>query len=294
MENARPMWTDEVGTIDDIPDPPTIEQRFRFGIPELDSHGLRITLPALMVLLGPYSSGKSVLLRQLLCNFWTMHGWRSLLTSFEERVKPRYQFNLRRHFIGRANVPDNPWTADELAAADEQLRRGFTFLRRAKGKRLDQARVLDRVEYAAKVYGARVIAIDPLNEIEMRPPPGIMKTDFIGDFLMALKDLADDYGLLVIVCGHVSKARYSQLTKRGLLTLNDGEDTRHWGGKSDIGWVMWRPDREGPSMLHCERTKDHETMGRPTLAELELDRALGRFSVRRLGYDILRSDADPR
>jgi hypothetical protein len=88
----------------------------------------------------------------------------------------------------------------------------------------------------------------------------------------------------------VSKERYSNLRKNGLLTLNDAEDTRHWGGKSDIGWVMWRPQREGPSLLHCERTKDHETMGRPTLAELSLDRALGKFKVDRMGYDILRSE----
>jgi hypothetical protein len=81
-----------------------------------------------------------------------------------------------------------------------------------------------------------------------------------------------------------------RLQKRGILTLNDGADTAHWGNKADIGWRMWR-NIDGPSLLHIDKFKDHETMGRPTLAELHLDRELNTFRVGRVGYDILEESA---
>ena len=43
-----------------------------------------------------------------------------------------------------------------------------------------------------------------------------------------------------------------------------------WGNKADIGWCVWR-DLTGPTYLHIDKLKDHETMGKPTLAALHLD-----------------------
>jgi twinkle protein len=285
---ARPMWTDEIATLDDIPDPPADEQLYKIGITDLDYRGYRITLPVFWPLIGPYGSGKSVMLRQLLAGFWKKHRWRCLLTSFEERVKPRYQRDLRRHFIDRASTESEPWTVEELAHADQQIREGFVFHLRARGKPVDADRLLDRIEYAVKVYGVRVVAIDPVNEVRFRVPPGQLKTDYLGDWMMDLKALGEDYGLVIICCAHTSKdATERKLAKKALLTLNDGEDTRHWGGKADLGWIMWR-NVNGPSLLHIDKIKDHETMGKPTLCELDLDKALGRFSIKRVGFDLLK------
>ena len=98
IQTARPMWTDEICTIDDIPEP-GVEKLYETGLGALDAHGFRLVRPAFMPVIGPYGSGKSVLLRQLAVNFWNLHGWRTLITSFEEKVKPRFQRDLRRHLI---------------------------------------------------------------------------------------------------------------------------------------------------------------------------------------------------
>jgi twinkle protein len=287
IADAKPMWTDEVARMGDIPDPPANEPRYRIGLAALDHHGLRITLPAFWPIIGPYSSGKSVLVRQLLVNFWRLHGWRPLLTAFEENVKPRYQRDFRRHLIERAMLPDQPWTTEEIAAADAQLNENFVFLRRAPDVPVTADWLLDRVEYAVRVYGVKVVAIDPVNELRLTPAFGMSKTDFMGDFIMSLKALGEKYGLVIICCAHTSKdSTEKKMNRKALLTLNDGEDTRHWGGKADIGWIMWR-NTTGPSLLHIDKVKDHETMGRPTLCELVLDRAMNKFSVGRIGYDIL-------
>lgn len=280
---SKPMWTDEIATLDDIPDEPP-EVGYKSGLAGLDDHGFRFVLPAFMSLIGPYGSGKSVLLRQVLVSLWKLHGWKFLLTSFEERVKPRYLRDLRRHFLG---APMEVWTDAEVAEADDAIRKAAVFLRRKRGTTLDLDRLLDRIEFAVRVYGVRVVAIDPVNEIDHQVPKGESKTDYMGRFIMALKQLADDYGLLVICCAHPPKDGVEKrLSRNGLLTLNDGADTAHWGNKSDIGWCAWR-NLSGPTMLHIDKLKNHEVMGEPTLAKLVLDKNRGCFEVTRVGYDIL-------
>lgn len=285
---AKRMWTDEVARLDDIPDPGTVAV-YETGFPELDRYGLRLITPAFMPIVGPYGSGKSIFLRQLLINLWRLHGWRFLLTSFEEKVKPRFHRDLRRHLIGTV---ESSWTPEDINRADVELNRAAVFLRRKRNTVLDADRLIDRIEYAVRVYGIRVVAIDPVNEIDHQVPRGMAKTDYIGNFIMRLKQLADDYNLLMICALHPPKDGVEKrLQKNGLLTLNDGADSANWGNKADVGFCMWR-NLHGPTLLHIDKVKDHETMGRPTLCEMIHDPVFNRFRVGRIGYHILQDEED--
>lgn len=293
VESARPMWTDEICTIDDIPEPGE-EKLYETGFPKLDHHGLRLVRPAFMPVIGPYGSGKSVVLRQLAVNLWRLHGWRTIITSFEEKVKPRFQRDLRRNLIAAELIKiGKPWNKAELsdpkkiAWADDEIRKAFRFLRRKRNTTLDLERLVDRIEYAVKVYGTEVVMIDPVNEIDHQVPRGESKTDYMGKFIMRLKQLADDYSLLIIVAAHPPKDGVEKrLSKTGLLTLNDGADTAHYGNKADMGWCVWR-NIDGPTLLHVDKVKDHETCGKPTLVELVLNKELNAFTENRIGYEIL-------
>lgn len=288
VAGAKRMWLDEIARLDDIPDPGPV-QVFETGFPELDRHGLRLTTPAFMPIVGPYGSGKSIFLRQLLINLWRLHGWKFLITSFEEKVKPRFHRDLRRHLIGKV---EGTWTDADVMRADDELNRACVFLRRKRNAMLDADRLIDRIEYAVRVYGIRVVAIDPVNEIDHQVPRGMMKTDYIGQFIMRLKQLADDYNLLMICALHPPKDGVEKrLQKNGILTLNDGADSANWGNKADIGFCMWR-DMNGPTLMNIDKIKDHETMGRPTLVEMIHDPAFNRFRCGRIGYDILRGGDD--
>lgn len=283
---AKRMWLDEVARLDDIPQPgPT--QVYATGFPELDRHGLRLSTPAFMPIVGPYGSGKSIFLRQLLINLWRLHGWRFLLSSFEEKVKPRFERDLRRHLLGKVEAT---WTEQNILDADAEINRACVFLRRKRNTLLDADRLIDRIEFAVRVYGIRVAAIDPMNEIEHQIPKSMSKTDYIGWLIMRLKQLADDYNLLLICALHPPKDEVEKrLQKNGLLTLNDGADSANWGNKADIGLCMWR-DLTGPTLLHIDKIKDHETMGKPTLCEMIHDPVFNRFRVGRIGYGILKEN----
>lgn len=285
VAGARRMWLDEIASLDDIPDPGPVAL-YETGFDGLD---LRITTPAFMPIVGPYGSGKSIFMRQLLVNLWRLHGWKFLITSFEEKVKPRYQRDLRRHLIGSV---ETTWTEADIAKADAEINRACVFFRRKRNTALDADRLVDRIEYAVRTYGIKVVAIDPFNEIDHVVPRGMAKTDYVGQFIMRLKQLADDYNLLMICALHPPKDGVEKrLQRSGMLTLNDGADSAHWGNKADIGLCMWRP-LVGPTLLHIDKVKDHETMGRPTLCEMIHDSEFNRFRVGRIGYDILGDQAE--
>lgn len=281
---AKAMWTDEVCRMSDVPSGGD-EIAYTTGIKSLDRCGVRLGRPAFMPVIGPYGSGKSVLLRQLAVSLWKTHGWRTLLTSFEEKIKPRYQRDLRRHLIG---AQPSQWTEEQIARADNEIEAAFRFLRRKRNARLDLERLLNRIEFAVKVHGVDVVIIDPVNEIDHDVPKFQSKTDYMGTFIMALKQLADDYNLLMIVAAHPPKAGVEKKMQAGhLMTVNDGADTSHYGNKADFGWAVWRPDFEGPSLLHIDKVKSHEIYGAPNLYQLHMDPDTGGFVCTRDGYDVI-------
>lgn len=283
IASAKAMWTDEVCRMSDVPCGGD-EIAYETGIASLDQRGVRLGRPAFMPVIGPYGSGKSVLLRQLAVSLWRKHRWRTLLTAFEEKIRPRYERDLRKHMIGRA--PEF-WTEELVARADIEIEQAFRFLRRKRNATLDLGRLLDRIEFAVKVHGVDVVMIDPVNEIDHTVPRGQSKTDYMGDFIRALKALADDYNLLMIVAAHPPKDGVEKrLAKGKLLTLNDGADTSHYGNKADFGWCAWRPGFDGPTYLHVDKVKNHEIFGTPNLFELRMDTRTGGFACTREGYDI--------
>lgn len=293
QNDRRAMWIDEISRLDDIPfEPP--QEGYRTGFKLLDDHGFRLVRPAFMPVIGPYGSGKSVLLRQLACNLWRLHGWRTLITAFEEKVRPRYQRDLRRHLIAPEDGNsyscakiDDAFTEAQLVAADAEINKAFRFLRRPRHAMMDAERLIDRIRFAVRVYGVEVVIIDPVNEIDHHVPYGTSKTDYMGQFMMALKQLADDYRLLMIVAAHPPKDGVARRAGPRIYTLNDGADTAHYGNKADIGWCVWRPTMQGATYLNVDKCKDTEVMGEPTFARLNFDNYRGRFSISRVGDDVI-------
>lgn len=290
----RPMWLDEVCRMSDIPPEPA-QQSFRTGFKLLDEHGFRLVRPAFMPVIGPYASGKSVFLRQLACNLWRLHGWRTLITSFEEKVRPRYERDFRKFLIaGNDDGPryssasiEETFTDDQIRAADREIDQAFRFLRRSRNALMDADRLIDRIRFAVRVYGVEVVMIDPVNEIDHMVPRNMTKTDYMGHFIMQLKQLADDYKLLMIVAAHPPKDGVARRAGPRIYTLNDGADTAHYGNKADIGWTVWRPTMQGATYLNIDKCKDTEIMGDPTFARLDFDKYRGRFSVTRVGEDVI-------
>jgi len=260
----------EFGTLPE--EPP--QEAFTTGFPLLDRHGFRVVRSAFMPVIGPYGSGKSVLLRQLAVNMWRKHGWRSLFTTFEEKPS-RFERDFRHHLahsLGHHVDPNGERVSGELSEA-------FRGLRRSRNDLLDVDRLVDRIDYACRVYGVDMVVIDPVNEVDHVVSKGENKSDYMGRFIMKLKHLADDHDLLMICAAHPPKESGARRSASHIYTLNDGADTAHYGNKADIGWTVWRPDlTDRRTFLNIDKCKDVDVMGQPVHCKLSMN-STGAFEV---------------
>jgi len=279
--DARPMWNDEVCTPNEHFHDSEDMDGLTTGIPDLDDH-VRLKLPEFFVIAGPPSSGKSIFLRQFLYSLWKTHGWRFLLTVFEE-PDCRYRREFRRHILG---MRPGEWSDEDRVRADFEYGRCAVLYRRPRGVALSPIRLFDRIEYAVKVYGVRVVAIDPINEIDH--DYGRMTVDqYWSKFIIACKNLADDYGILFVVCGHVPAEILRNMHPRRPVTIADMAGGAHWFNKSDHAITLWRPWDDEVGVMRVCKTKDNETMGRPTTIELVHDPVRNAFKIGRRGKRML-------
>jgi twinkle protein len=290
--SARKMWNDVLGNIDDFIDREATS--YRIGIPDIM---FKVELPTFLVMMGPYHCGKSTFLRQMLWSLWKAHGWPFLLTCLEEPVKPRIRDHFRALEIGRhpANFSWNGKTAEEeIARADEQIRKAAMFLTRPLDKLLDPSSFLNFAELAVRRDGVRVIALDPVNELDHNIVGN--EAHYWANFILECKRLADAYRLLFIVSGHPPKDAYQKLTFGKLLKAIDMAGGASWGNKGDITLNFWMPEmnRDGEkntrvTLMHHEKSKDHESMGQPALYELTHYPGINRFEVTGRGWDLWQS-----
>ncbi len=282
--NPKRLFTDEVATYDDIPDPEA-EVSFDLGFPGLD---LRIPKKGFGTVLGPYESGKSTFLRQLMVHMSLRHGLRSAITCFEESAKWRTSNALCKTFLGK---PLAAASSQELTDATNWVRNNVVFIQKQKRVLMTGQRLLDRIEYAVKAYGVDLVIIDPFNEIDHSFDRSQSKTEYIANFIMEMKDLADSYGIFIFCCVHppAETMRRKAMSGSKFYTLADAADSSHFANKSDIGLCFWRPGVDNVTLLNVDKVKNAELCGKPTGVILQFDPSADRYTVDRTGWDVLAS-----
>lgn len=284
LMNPRRMFVDEVATLDDIPDPPK-ERAYKIGFAGLEKH-LNFPSKGFITVLGPYSSGKSTLMRQIAYNMSDFHGWKTGITCFEESAKWRTVNAFRKIFLEK---PEPLWTPEEITAADNWIRKNLVFFQKKKRELMTGARFIDRVEFAIKVYGLKMVIVDPLNEIDHQWSAGKSKTEYLGDFIMALKDIGDSYDTLMVCCVHppTMSMRTQNNKRKKIFTLADSADSAHFGNKSDIGLCVWQAGADGYTLINIDKIKNRDLLGVPTGVELKFQKDRERYVVSRTGWDVL-------
>lgn len=284
LMNPKRMFTDEVATLDDIPNPPK-ETSFHTGFDGLSKH-LRLPAKGFITVLGPYESGKSTFLRQLMYNMSMNHGWKSAITCFEESAKWRTVNALRKTYMGK---PLRDADDKDLKFADDWIRDNIIFIRKAKRQLMTAQRLLNRIEFAVKVYGLNMVIVDPFNEIDHDYEKGVPKSEYVGNFIMDAKDLAESYIFNFICCVHppTEAMRRQSIRKSKFYTLADCADSAHFGNKSDLGLCFWRPSDENVTLMNEDKIKNQELCGKPTGVKFNFLPDQERYVVSGTGWDVL-------
>jgi twinkle protein len=283
--NAKRLWTDEVCRLSDIPDPEP-ETSYHVGLVGLEQH-LRLPKKGLMTVVGPYESGKSTLMRQIAFNMAAIHGWKFAITCFEETAKWR-TVNVFRKL--RCGAPVSTLSEQEIREADRWIENNIIFIQKKRRHTMNVPRLLDRIEYAIKVYGIDMFIIDPFNMIDHDwNPHGKNKSDYISDVLKDFHEIANDYRVLMCVVAHppAGQMRANQAKKKSFYTLADIADSAHFANASDIGLCVWQ--QNDYTYVNIDKIKNRELCGQPTGVELRFNSRSDEFSVSRTGWDALYS-----
>lgn len=264
-----------VYTLSDYPERGQIET-FLTGWPTLDAI-FKVFAPALIVVSGIPSHGKSSFLTNLLVNLAELHGWRSAMFSPEMPVVPHMRDKIRR-IVGRQPIDDMP--PAKLAKIDRWIGDHFVFIDHDSSDEDDITLewLLERAADAVLRYGIKTFTFDPWNEIEHSKDPRETMTEYIGRALRQIKKFGQRYCLVIFVVAHPTKD-VGKDGKSRVPTLYDIDGAAHWFNKPDVGIIIDRPDPNiDETMVYIKKVR-FEGTGSKGSVKMKFDRETSRYEL---------------
>ncbi len=262
--------------LEDLPPEPDHEV-MRTGMPQLDPH-YKIRVGELTVISGIPNSGKTEWACALACSMAMKHGLRVAIGSFEDHARSSLVPRLTRWHRG---VNATLGTLGDRHAAERWVGERFAFIVPDPDSEepSDIRWLIERCKAAVIRHEARLVVVDPWNEIEHDKPDGMPLTEYIGHALRALKRFARNYDVHLIVVAHPSKAVAQKARDGQGMTAYDIADSAHWVNKPDAIIII---ERDGDSSLTAVRVKKirfQRDIGRPGTVHMAFNSELGRFEA---------------
>lgn len=241
-------------------------QAISTGFPFLDRH-FRVRLGDFSVITGIPGHGKSTWANDWACRMARGHGWTVAMASFEQHPQTDHRRALRQWFCGKAPAY---CTADELQAADQWIDERFVFIVPSEEDLATLSWTLERVSAAVTQFGAKLVVIDPWNELDHDHPPGMSETEYTGRAIKEFKRLARNLDVHVAVIAHPRK-----LLRGEAPGLYDISGSAHWANKPDVGIIIGRD--ENLSTLDVVKSRYWDQIGTPGSVHMMLNTQTMRF-----------------
>lgn len=237
ITTAKPYPVQGLYRFSDFPDRPEVRS-MATGIDGLDPL-MQLCLGTLTVFTGYSNMGKSTVLNTILASVIDRNV-PACIASFETAAKPILQAGLARALIGCSfeDYPRHPMRADALA----QIEQCVTLVSNAldDDAEIDLDAYLELIRVAVVRDGAKVVVLDPWNELEHKRHRDETETDYIGRAIRTLKKFARRYDVVLIVVAHPAKPQKGHSGKPGLYDISG---SANWANKADYGLVYHRPDK---------------------------------------------------
>lgn len=237
ITTAKPFPVQGLYSLSDFPDAMEI-RAMDTGIAALDPL-MQVCLGTLTVFSGYSNMGKSTVLNTILAHC-IGKGVPVCIASFETMPKPILQNGLARALIGCGwkQYPNHPDRQDALDTLEERVSIISNSL--DDDTEIDLDGYLELCRVAVVRNGARVIVLDPWNELEHKRRPDETETDYIGRAIRTLKRFAKRHNVALWVVAHPSKPMKGQTGKPGLYDISG---SANWANKADYGLIYHRPDK---------------------------------------------------
>jgi twinkle protein len=266
----RAQWfrVDGVYRMSELPPYPDRKQ-YDTGFPWLREH-YRIRMGDFCVVTGRPGDGKSTWVNDLCARMAQVHNWTVAIASFEQHPQADHRRALREWFC---NCPLSLAPDFAIADADKWIEEHFVFIVPDDDDLANLAWTLDKCAAAVIRHGARIVVIDPWNELDHDRPPEMSLTEYTGRAIKEFKRLARSLDVHVIVVAHPTKLAANE--KPGLYSISD---SAHWANKPDVGIVLWKPMAESDrAELRVVKSRYHDQIGRPGTVWMRYQRLTRKF-----------------
>lgn len=272
IAQARPYPVSGLYRLSEFPTEPPL-QPVTSGWPGLDEF-LLLYHPSLLVVTGFAGAGKSTWTNQLIAQLALKHGWRASIASFEMRVNPFVSEALMAAYLRLSK----PWAPEEMASARAWVEDNFSFIapdpERDEDTGLDW--LIEKASAAVIRHGARVLVIDPWNELDHCRRKDETHTEYVGRALRVLKRFGRRMDATVIIVAHPAKGATAKTPAD--LSLYDIADTAHFANKADQGVILVRRG-DGDTDVLVRKVRYQPETGRHGKVAMRFDKSSRLFEA---------------
>lgn len=271
IERAQWMQVDGVYKLSNLPPVPPATPH-RIGI--LDDH-FRIRVGDFSCFTGIPSHGKTTLVNEICCRMAERYGWGVAIASFEQHPQTDHLRALRT-FRNKKLVINQ--TQEEICEADAWVEKHFSFVLPNEDDDVTLEWTLDKMATAIIRDDARLVVIDPWNEMDHVKPADMSLTEYTGFAIKQFRKLARKYRVHVIVVAHPTKQRKLDDGTFAVPTLYDISDSAHWYNKCDAGLIVHRMN-ESRTLIRVAKTRHHDEIGTPGDVNAMFLRHMARYEI---------------
>lgn len=236
IADAKPFPVQGLYYLSDFPEASELKS-MSTGVAALDDN-MRIVLGSFTVFSGYSNMGKSTILNSILAHCIASKV-PVCVASFETAPKPILRDGIARSMIGCSfeEFPRHPRRQE----AYDHIEKHMTVISNSLDDEtdIDLDHYLELARIAVVRDGAKMIVLDPWNEIEHKRNRDETETDYIGRAIRALKRFARRYNVALWVVAHPTKPQ----GKTGAPGLYDIAGSANWANKADYGLIYHRPDK---------------------------------------------------
>lgn len=251
-----------------LPDQVIYEPRFT-----LFRENFKLRLGDFSVVTGTPGFGKTSFVNDLLCGIAMDHDLTIAWASFEQEPQRDHRRNLRSWMCRQ---PEHTLDAAQLSSADDWIDARHVFLVPREDDDASLDWLLERMEIAVVRFGAKIIVIDPWNEVEHCRRPGESETEYIGRAIRSLKRFAKAFRVHITVVAHPTKSTKDADGNYKMPTLYDISGSANWYNKADLGVIVHR-ESEDYTIIKTQKSRYHETIGKPGEVRMQYSRDERRF-----------------
>jgi twinkle protein len=224
----------------------------------------------------------SIRLRMGDFSVWTgipSHGKTTLVNDIVNRVVQEYSTDTEPVVVTHASFEQQPqidhrrnlrwWlhkkhptkqTSAEIENADWWIDEHFRFVVPSEDEDVTLEWLLEQAATSVTRDNAKILAVDPWNEMDHTRLPGESVTDYTGRAIKAFRRLARNMAIHLAVVAHPTKMQQKMDGSFPMPTLYSVSDSAHWYNKADVGTVVHRHGNK--TTIWVQKTRYEDEIGR--------------------------------